>query len=163
MQKGLLTAIALLAFAPGSAFSQLATTTSLVGNVTDSIVKAVIVQAEVAAVRTDDATISAVFGTRAVAELPLNCRDPMMLAVTTPGALLGSKSSMTGIPPGNDYVGAGTREIQNSMSLNGIITLRGGLPFNVSTGTDTANTSSFGNITGASGNRNIQLGAKLSF
>ena len=59
-------------------------------------------------------------GTRAVAELPLNGRDPMMLAVTTPGVLLGTKSSMTGIPPGNDFVGAGTREIQNSMSLDGI-------------------------------------------
>ena len=58
--------------------------------------------------------------TRAVSELPLNGRDPMMLAVTTPGVLLGTKSSMTGIPPGNDFVGAGTREIQNSMSLDGI-------------------------------------------
>jgi len=36
---------------------------------------------------------------------------PMMLAVTTPGVILGTKSSMTGIPPGNDFVGAGTREI----------------------------------------------------
>src|SRR5213075_2765287 len=57
---------------------------------------------------------------RAVSELPLNGRDPMMLAVTTPGVLLGTKSSITGTPPGNDFVGAGTREIQNSLSLDGI-------------------------------------------
>ena len=78
------------------------------------------VQAESLAIKTDDATLSEVLSTRAVSELPLNGRDPMMLAITTPGVLLGTKSSMTGIPPGNDFVGAGTREIQNSMSLDGI-------------------------------------------
>src|SRR3954447_15169171 len=82
--------------------------------------QAVTVQAEATAIKTDDATLSEVMTTRAVSELPLNGRDPMMLAVTTPGVILGTKSSMTGIPPGNDFVGAGTREIQNSMSLDGI-------------------------------------------
>jgi hypothetical protein len=55
-----------------------------------------------------------------VSEVALNGHDPMMLAVTTPGVLLGTKSSMIRISPGNDFVGAGTREIQNSMSLDGI-------------------------------------------
>jgi hypothetical protein len=84
------------------------------------LAQSVTVQAEVLAIKTDDATVSEVLSTRAVSELPLNGRDPMMLAITTPGVLLGTKSSMTGIPPGNDFVGAGTREIQNSMSLDGI-------------------------------------------
>jgi hypothetical protein len=87
-----------------------------VGAVTESIT----VQAEAMAIRTDDAAVSEILSTRAVNELPLNGRDPMLLAITTPGVLLGTKSSMTGIPPGNDFVGAGTREIQNSMSLDGI-------------------------------------------
>src|SRR4051812_25499351 len=87
-----------------------------VGQMTQSVT----VQAENYAIKTDDATLSEVLGTRAVSELPLSGRDPMMLAVTTPGVLLGTKSSATGIPPGNDFVGAGTREIQNSMSLDGI-------------------------------------------
>ena len=82
--------------------------------------QAITVQAEVSAIKTDDATASEVLNTRSVSELPLNGRDPMMLAVTTPGVLLGTKSNMTGIPPGNDFVGAGTREIQNSLSLDGI-------------------------------------------
>jgi hypothetical protein len=43
-----------------------------------------------------------------------------MLALSTPGVILGPKSSATGTPPGIDFVGAGTREIQNSMSLDGI-------------------------------------------
>jgi hypothetical protein len=87
-----------------------------VGQLTQSVT----IQAEVLAIKTDDAAVSEVLTTRSVSELPLNGRDPMMLAVTTPGVLLGTKSSMTGIPPGNDFVGAGTREIQNSMSLDGI-------------------------------------------
>ena len=87
-----------------------------VGQLTQSVT----VQAEVTAIKTDDASVSEILSTRAVSELPLNGRDPMMLAVTTPGVLLGTKSNMTGIPPGNDFVGAGTREIQNSMSLDGI-------------------------------------------
>ena len=82
--------------------------------------QSVTIQAEVSAIKTDDASVSEILSTRAVSELPLNGRDPMMLAVTTPGVLLGTKSSMTGVPPGNDFVGAGTREIQNSMSLDGI-------------------------------------------
>jgi hypothetical protein len=44
----------------------------------------------------------------------------MQLATTTPGVILGPKSSSTGTPPGEDFIGAGTREIQNSMSLDGI-------------------------------------------
>jgi hypothetical protein len=85
-----------------------------------AMTQSVTVAAEATAIKTDDAAVSEVLSTRAVSELPLNGRDPMMLAITTAGVILGTKSSMTGIPPGNDYVGAGTREIQNSMSLDGI-------------------------------------------
>src|SRR5258707_10003279 len=42
-----------------------------------------------------------------------------MLATTTPGVLPGTKGTQ-GVPPGQDFIGAGTREIQNSMSLDGI-------------------------------------------
>jgi hypothetical protein len=87
-----------------------------VGAVTQSVT----VRAEAAAIKTDDATVSEVLGTRSVADLPLNGRDPMMLAVTTPGVLLGPKSSATGTPPGEDFNGAGTREIDNELTLDGI-------------------------------------------
>lgn len=87
-----------------------------VGAVTQSIT----VEAAVSAIKTDDASVSEVLGTRNVSELPLNGRDPMSLATTTPGVLQGTKSSATGTPPGEDFNGAGTREIQNSMSLDGI-------------------------------------------
>src|SRR5216684_4450225 len=62
-----------------------------IGNVVESIV----VQATAAAIKTDDATVSEIITTRNVSDLPLNGRDPMMLAITTPGVILGPKSSVT--------------------------------------------------------------------
>jgi Carboxypeptidase regulatory-like domain len=68
---------------------------------------------------TDEASLKEVIAQRSVADLPLNGRDPLQLAVTTPGVLPGQKSA-NGVPPGEDFIGAGTREIQNSVSLDGI-------------------------------------------
>ena len=82
--------------------------------------QSVTVEATATAIKTDDATISEVLGTRSVAELPLNGRDPMLLAITTPGVTLGPKTSATGTPPGDDFNGAGTREVDNEMTLDGI-------------------------------------------
>ena len=86
-----------------------------VGTVTQSVT----VEATAAAIKTDDATVSEVIGTRAVAELPLSFRDPMQLALTTPGVLQ-TDNSLTGVPPGQRFIGAGTRAIDNDMSLDGI-------------------------------------------
>jgi hypothetical protein len=85
-----------------------------------AISQSVSVEATVTAIKTDDASVSEILSSRNVSELPLNGRDPMSLAATTPGVLPGVKSSATGTPPGEDFNGAGTREIQNSMSLDGI-------------------------------------------
>jgi hypothetical protein len=85
-----------------------------------AISQSVTVEAATTAIKTDDAAVSENISTRAVSELPLNGRDAMQLAVTTPGVLLGPKSSTTSTPPGDDFVGAGTREISNSLSLDGI-------------------------------------------
>jgi hypothetical protein len=70
-------------------------------------------------ISTDDASVKEVIGERFVADLPLNGRDALQLAATTPGLLPGLKSP-NGVPPGEDFIGAGTREIQNSVSLDGI-------------------------------------------
>ena len=82
--------------------------------------QSIIVEAQATAIKTDDASVSEVMNTRSISELPLSGRDPMQLARMTPGVLPGVKSSATGIPPGEDFNGAGTREIQNSLSLDGI-------------------------------------------
>src|SRR5277367_2443234 len=82
--------------------------------------QSVTVEATVAAIKTDDAAVSEILSTRNVADLPTNGRDAMSLATTTPGVIQGIKSSQTGTPPGEDFNGAGTREIQNEMTLDGI-------------------------------------------
>jgi hypothetical protein len=85
-----------------------------------AVSQSVTVEAPVTAIATDDATISEVMGEKSISEIPLNGRDPMQLARMTAGVLPGIKSSNTGVPPGEDFNGAGTREIQNSLSLDGI-------------------------------------------
>src|SRR5712671_5767577 len=84
-----------------------------------SLLESVTVQASTQAIATDDATVSEYLTSRDVSELPLNGRDPLRLAATTPGVIQGLKTT-TGFPPGEDFIGAGTREVQNSISLDGI-------------------------------------------
>ena len=64
---------------------------------------------------TDSAKISETIGKRAVADLPLNGRNVWSLATTTPGVVAGPNSDI-----GLSFRGAGQREIQNSLSLDGI-------------------------------------------
>jgi carboxypeptidase family protein len=84
-----------------------------------AMTQSVTVEAAVAAIKTDDATVSEVIGTRSVSELPLSFRDPMALALTTPGVLQGG-NSLTGVPPGQNFIGAGTRSIDSDMTLDGV-------------------------------------------
>ncbi|MBV8831038.1 MAG: TonB-dependent receptor, partial [Acidobacteriaceae bacterium] len=70
-------------------------------------------------ISTDDASVKEVIAQKVIADLPLNGRDPLQLATMTPGVLPGQKAA-NGVPPGEDFIGAGTREIQNSVSLDGI-------------------------------------------
>src|SRR5216117_3114071 len=64
---------------------------------------------------TDSAKISQTIGERAVVDLPLSGRNVWNLASTTPGVL----GAVTG-DIGMNFRGAGQREIQNSLSLDGI-------------------------------------------
>src|SRR4051794_39721995 len=84
-----------------------------------SVQESITVEAAAPVIKTDDATISATITSKQISDLPLNGRNALMLATTTPGVLPGTKGTQ-GVPPGQDFIGAGTREIQNSMSLDGI-------------------------------------------
>ena len=64
---------------------------------------------------TDSAKISETIGQREVVDLPLGGRNVWNLAATTPGVLGGLNSDI-----GLSFRGAGQREIQNSLSLDGI-------------------------------------------
>src|SRR6185436_16863739 len=75
----------------------------------------VTVEARSQMLSTDSAVVSETIGKRAIVELPLNGRNVWSLASTTPGVLAGINSDI-----GLSFRGAGQREIQNSLSLDGI-------------------------------------------
>jgi hypothetical protein len=78
------------------------------------------VTAEAPPITTDDATLSQTINNRQTVDLPLNGRDALKLAVMTPGVLPGVKSPAGNPGGGEDFIAAGTREIQNSVSLDGV-------------------------------------------
>jgi hypothetical protein len=69
---------------------------------------------------TDDAVIGETIDQSKVANLPIIGRRAMDLAATASNILIGPKTSYTGVPPGATYIGAGTREVHNSLTLDGI-------------------------------------------
>ncbi|HTG99778.1 MAG TPA: carboxypeptidase regulatory-like domain-containing protein, partial [Vicinamibacterales bacterium] len=82
-----------------------------VGGLTESVN----VEARAQVLATDSAVVSETIGKRAIVELPLSSRNVWSLASTTPGVLAGINSDI-----GLSFRGAGQREIQNSLSLDGI-------------------------------------------
>jgi hypothetical protein len=90
--------------------------TLAVGQVTQQVV----VTADVPPISTEDATLTEVIGAKAVTELPLNSRNALRLAGTVPTVIPGRKSASGNPGGGEGYIGAGTREIQNSVSMDGV-------------------------------------------
>jgi Carboxypeptidase regulatory-like domain len=87
-----------------------------VGSTSDTVS----VSASTPPLSTDDATLGETFGTRMVEDLPLNGHNAMEVAALSSNVQIGSKTSYTGVPPGEDFQGAGQREIQNSLTLDGV-------------------------------------------
>ena len=79
------------------------------------VAESVNVEARATVLDTDTAKISETISQRAIVELPLAGRNVWSLASTTPGVLGGLNSDI-----GLSFRGAGQREIQNSLSLDGI-------------------------------------------
>ena len=46
--------------------------------------------------------------------------NALEVAATASNVMIGPTSSYSGVPPGEDFIGAGQREIQNSLSLDGV-------------------------------------------
>lgn len=82
-----------------------------VGDLTETIT----VAAAAAVLQTDRAAVSATVEKRAVVDLPMAGRNVWQMAATTPGVLQGTTSDI-----GLTFRGAGQREIQNSLTLDGI-------------------------------------------
>ena len=71
-------------------------------------------------IATDDATLGETFNTKAVNDLPLMGHNALEVAATASNVIIGPTSNYSGVPPGEDFIGAGQREIQNSLSLDGV-------------------------------------------
>ncbi len=79
------------------------------------VAETVNVEAKAQVLNTDSAAVQETIGQRAIEELPLNGRNVWNLASTTPGVLNAGTSDI-----GQSFRGAGQREIQNGLSLDGI-------------------------------------------
>lgn len=87
-----------------------------VGSTTDTVS----VSASTPPLSTDDATLGETFSTKMVEDLPINGHNALEIAALSSNVMIGSTTSYTGIPPGEDFQGAGQREIQNSLTLDGV-------------------------------------------
>jgi hypothetical protein len=115
------------------------------------------VSASTPALSTDDALIGDTISTDQVTNLPMNTRRVMDLATTASNVIQGPKTSFSGIPPGANYIGAGTREVTNSLTLDGI-TIMNSL---ISNSPVTPNPDAVAAVQVQSGNYTAQYGAYM--
>jgi hypothetical protein len=87
-----------------------------VGSATTSVT----VSASAPPIATDDASLGETFDAKAVEDLPLLGHNALEIAATASNVMIGPSSNYLGVPPGEDFIGAGQREIQNSLSLDGV-------------------------------------------
>ena len=117
----------------------------------------VMVSASTAALSTDDALLGETLGVAKVENLPMNTRRVMELAATASNIIIGPKTSYTGNPPGANFIGAGTREVTNSLTLDGI-TIMNGL---ISNSSVTPNPDAVSAVQTQTGNYTAQYGAYM--
>jgi hypothetical protein len=77
------------------------------------------VSADTATLSTDDALLGETVDQEKVHDLPINGRQALSLAATASNITV-SGTALTGNPPGNNASGAGTRGVNNSLTLDGI-------------------------------------------
>ncbi|MGI4854275.1 MAG: carboxypeptidase regulatory-like domain-containing protein [Janthinobacterium lividum] len=119
--------------------------------------EAVTVTAATPALSTDDAVVGETLTTRQVENLPMNSRRVLELATTNPSIIVGPKTSYTGNPPGANFIGAGTREVTNSLTLDGI-TIMNSL---ISSSPVTPNPDAVAAVQTQTGNYTAQYGAYM--
>ena len=117
----------------------------------------VTVTTETPALSTDDALVGETLSAHQVENLPMAGRRVLELAATNPSIIVGPKTSYTGVPPGANYIGAGTREVTNSLTLDGI-TIMNSL---ISNSPVTPNADAVGAVQTQTGNYTAQYGAYM--
>jgi len=108
-------------------------------------------------IATDDASLGETFDTKTVDSLPLIGHNALEAAATASNVIIGPSSGYLGVPPGEDFIGAGQREIQNSLNLDGI-TIMNSL---ISLAPARPSTDMISEVQMQSGNYSAQYGAYL--
>ena len=119
--------------------------------------ESVSVTADTPALSTDDALVGETLTSKQVENLPSAGRRVMELASTDPSVIVGPKTSYTGNPPGANFIGAGTREVTNSLTLDGI-TIMNSL---ISNSPVTPNADAVAAVQTQTGNYTAQYGAYM--
>jgi hypothetical protein len=88
-----------------------------VGAATDSVT---VLSANTPPMSTDDASLGETFATKAVEDLPVQGHNALEVAALASNVIIGSKTNYSGNPPGVDFIGAGQRETQNELTLDGV-------------------------------------------
>jgi len=78
------------------------------------------VSADTKAIQTDDAVLGETVTTKQISDLPMNGRNMLDLANIASNVSIPTGSALTGVPPGKQASGAGTRGVNNSVTLDGI-------------------------------------------
>jgi len=90
------------------------------GLVVGSTAETVTVSASTPPMATDDASLGETFSTQQVEDLPVQGHNALEVAALASNVIIGSKTSYSGNPPGVDFIGAGQRETQNELTLDGV-------------------------------------------
>jgi hypothetical protein len=88
-----------------------------VGALTDTVT---VLSANTPPLSTDDASLGETFGTKHVEDLPVQGHNALQIAALSSNVIIGPKTNYSGNPPGVDFIGAGQRETQNELTLDGV-------------------------------------------
>jgi outer membrane receptor protein involved in Fe transport len=80
----------------------------------------VVVSASTPPLITDDATLAETFDQKTIEQIPLSSHNALDVASASSNVFIGSTTSYSGNPPGEDIQGGGQRAIQNSLTLDGV-------------------------------------------
>ncbi len=115
------------------------------------------VTAHTQVIQTDDSLLGETVTENQIAGLPMNGRNALDLANVASNVTVSTGSALTGVPPGKTASGAGTRGVNNSLTLDGI-TIMNNLG---STATVQPNPDSLGAVQTQNGNYTAQYGDYL--
>jgi hypothetical protein len=88
-----------------------------IGTASDTVT---VLSANTPPLSTDDASLGETFPPKQVEDLPVQGHNALEIAALASNVIIGSKTNYSGNPPGVDFIGAGQRETQNELTLDGV-------------------------------------------